>query len=128
MTMRSLPSMSASTVIEDPSSGDVTEVLCKESSASDTHLNKAAAPPSSIMNGCPMDVDAKVVEVSLTSSNVVFEDESHTSSSSLNLTEPMYRFANRQRHDFTIKIPKSSYQALLCGRVISYSSHSVFES
>lgn len=112
--MWSLPFMSASIVIKDLSYSDVTRVRCRESNAPDAHLNRAAAPPSSTMNVCPMHVDTNVVEVSLTSSDVV-EDGSHSSSCNITLVKPMYQFVNRHRRGSTIKIPKSFYHALLCG-------------
>lgn len=125
-TKMPLPSSSASIVHEDLPSADVTSVLYQGSIAPDAHVNRATAPSSGLMNGCPFKVDNLIGEVSTTSSDVVLEDEFRSSSNASTLVEPMYRFMNQQRHDSNIKIPQSFYQALLHGKVISYSSHSQF--
>lgn len=100
-----------------PSMSNGSRVPREESIAPDAHPNRAATPFLDLISGDPMEVDTTVLK-----------DVSKSSSLNSDLVEPMHRFANRQRRDSFIKIPHSTYQALLQGKVSSYSSHSQFSS
>lgn len=100
----------------------------QENNASDASSHKVAAPLSTMLTGCPMEVDTKVEEVSFPSSNATFKDGSHSSSCKPIHAELKYWFVNRQRNGSIIKVSKSSYQALMQGKAITYSCQSQYSS